>query len=146
MWADRTGNVERNFHLVERPLEIGGGDGANDGLALVTYNVRLISANDAVQAATAVWIAEVRVRQGGPDDAFNARAMTNGAVARPGEWGQVALAVGAAAVPTAAERNAATPWRRRQRAGIGVGVGVHDLSVVLYSEECGARPCGRPLG
>jgi hypothetical protein len=58
MSADRSADVQPEFHLVKRPPEIGRGNSSNYGLALVALNISLISTNDPVQAPTTLWIAE----------------------------------------------------------------------------------------
>jgi hypothetical protein len=55
------------------------------------------------------------MRKSGPDDAFKPRAVTYGAIARPGKRRKVAVAVGAARVVAVAK------WKPRQRGGGGNG-------------------------
>jgi len=59
MRAHFAGNIEREFQLCQRLRNIRRGNGAEHGTAFVADNIRLIPANDAVQAAAAVRIAKV---------------------------------------------------------------------------------------
>src|SRR6266567_270000 len=61
-------HVEREFHFIERLLKIGGRNGADHEIALVTYDVGLITSDDAVQTSATFWISEIRVRERGSYD------------------------------------------------------------------------------
>src|ERR1700675_7864 len=55
------------------------------------------------------------MRQGCFDVTFESRPVTDGAIARPGEWSKVTITVRAARIIAVAQRDASTPRRRRQR-------------------------------
>ena len=59
MRAHFGGNLEGDFHLCQRLLNICRGNSAEHGTALIADDISLIPANDAVQAAAALRIAKV---------------------------------------------------------------------------------------
>ena len=63
MRALRARHVQRQFHFREGLLQLAGSNSADNGSALVAYDLRLIADDDAVQAAAAVRIAKIRMRQ-----------------------------------------------------------------------------------
>ena len=59
MRAHFAGNLEGDFQLCQRLLNIRCGNGAEHGAAFIAHNISLIPANNAIQAAAAVRIAKV---------------------------------------------------------------------------------------
>ncbi len=59
MRTDLAAHVEREFHFIQRPLEVGGGNGFDHGGALVTDNIGVVPPDDPVQAAAAIRIAKI---------------------------------------------------------------------------------------
>ena len=80
--------------------------------AFIADNISLIPANNAIQAAAAVQIAKVRMREGCFNGAFEPRPVTDRAIARPGEWSKVTITVSAARIIAVAQRDASTLRRR----------------------------------
>jgi hypothetical protein len=58
MRANFAGNIQREFHLIKRVLQVSSADSANDGTAFVANNVGSISMDDAIQTTAAIRIAE----------------------------------------------------------------------------------------
>jgi hypothetical protein len=113
MRAHFGGNLEGDFQFCQRLPNIRRRNGAEHGTAFIADNISLIPANNAVQAAAALRIAKVWMRQGCFDVAFESRPVTDGAIARPGEWSKVTITVSAARIIAVAQRDASTPRRRR---------------------------------
>src|SRR5689334_17319189 len=59
MRAHFAGNIEGDFQLCQRLPDVRRRNSAENGTALIADNISLIPANDAVQAAAALWIAKV---------------------------------------------------------------------------------------
>jgi hypothetical protein len=55
---------ERRFHLIQHLLQFGGGKGANHSIAVVTFDVALVSANDAIQEACTFRVADITMAHG----------------------------------------------------------------------------------
>jgi hypothetical protein len=58
MRAHRAIHIEREFHFIERLLQIGGRNGSNNSFTFVAHDIGLISANDSIQTAATIGIAE----------------------------------------------------------------------------------------
>ena len=59
MRAYFAGHIKREFHFRERLLKISGGYRANHSTAFIADYSGLFPANDAIQTAAAIWIAEI---------------------------------------------------------------------------------------
>jgi hypothetical protein len=128
MRANFAGDIEREFHLIEGPLQVCGGDSAKDGVAFVANDVGLVSTNNAVQTTATIWIAECGVGKESPSNILISRSLTHRAITRPGQRRDIAVAVGATCIVAIAERNAATARRFRQWAdsgSLGLGIVIH---------------------
>jgi hypothetical protein len=124
-----TAKVEGQFHFSERLLQLGSEDCTNYSIAFVAYNIGLISANQAIQTPTTIWIAEGGLRHCGAHHPFDAEAVTYGAIARPGKRREIAVAVSATCIVAIANWNAPTARRGRQRTHLRLIFSVHGLSV-----------------
>jgi hypothetical protein len=63
-----SGDILHQLHVIQRSSKIGSRNSADDSSAFVAGDIGLIAANDSVQASAAIGIAEIRMRQSGPDD------------------------------------------------------------------------------
>src|SRR5579864_3351082 len=77
MRAQFAGNVEGDFQLCQRLPNIRRRNGAEHGTAFIADNISLIPANNAAQAAAAVRIAKVLMREGCFDGAFEPGPVTH---------------------------------------------------------------------
>ena len=94
----RAGDIERQFHLVKRVLQLGRRHRADHCLAFVADNLGNIAADNAIKATAAIWIAEALMRKRGSYDALKTRTVTYGAITRPGERREITVAVRAAGI------------------------------------------------
>ena len=114
MRAHRAIRFEREFHFIKSLLQIGDRDGSSNSFTLVAHDIGLISTNDSIQTTATIEIAKRGMRRRNPHGAFDARAVTYGAVTRPGKRRKVTVAVGAARIVAAAKWTTSTTRRRRE--------------------------------
>ena len=109
-------NFERSFHLVQRLLWVGGGQGAHHSVAVIAFNVALLPANDAIQEACTFRVAEITMRDARRGDTLITRAVADRAIARPGERLELSGAVWTARILSVTKRHTPTglkSWRPR---------------------------------
>ena len=108
MRASLARNFSRRFHLIQRLLQFGGGKRADHSIAVVAFDGTLLSANDAIQEACTLRVAEITMREPNTSDSFVARAVADlgnrtdqlGPELRPAVW--------AACIVCAAKGNTST--------------------------------------
>jgi len=94
MRAESARHIKRQFHLGEGLRKIRCWNRPHYHATLVTDDIGLISANDAIEAAAALWITEVSMCHGRSHNfSFDAGPVAYRAITRLGKRGTVTVAI-----------------------------------------------------